>query len=71
MLVDPPRMAPKWLTPEMVVDATPLDRLDVIARGERRVIRLMLLCAVARRAVADLRIAASRPYVSEGGADRG
>ncbi len=55
MIVAPPRVAPKWLTPEMVKKATPLDHLDVIARVRVRHIRLMLLLAVIRRAADDLR----------------
>lgn len=54
MVADPPRVAPRWLTPELVKLATPLDGLDLIERAEMRQRRILLLCAVARCALADL-----------------
>lgn len=55
MLASPPRSAPAWLTPEHVIAATPLDGLDLIQRENMRTVRILLLLAVARRAVNELR----------------
>ncbi|MGK5677475.1 hypothetical protein [Actinoplanes sp. URMC 104] len=54
MVAELPRRTPKWVTPEMVVAATPLDGLDLIARSDMRTRRISLLIAVARTAVDDL-----------------
>lgn len=53
--IRPPRIAPRWLTPEQVIAATPLDGLDPVARSQMRATRVLLLTAVARRAIADIR----------------
>ncbi len=55
MVEDPPRYAPAWLTPEMVVAATPLDGLDIVQQDDTRRRRVLLLCAVARTTLAALR----------------
>lgn len=55
MVNAPPRYAPAWLTPEMVVAATPLDGLDIVQRDDLRRRRVLLLCAVARTSIAALR----------------
>ena len=55
MVACPPRVAPRWLTPEMVVQATPLDGLDLFARMEMRDRRMALLLAICRAEVIALR----------------
>lgn len=55
MVAAPPRRAPAWLTPEMVAEATPLGGLDLASRSDMRLRRILLLCAVARTAIAGLR----------------
>lgn len=43
-----PDRVPEWVTPEMVVEATPLDGLDLIAAEQMRTRRMALLVSVMR-----------------------
>lgn len=54
MIDNPPRFAPRWLTPEMVIKGTPLDGLDILQQYDVRLTRVALLCAVARTQLRDL-----------------
>jgi hypothetical protein len=54
VLQTPRTLAPAWLTPELAVELTPLDG-DVVSNSVTRDARVVLLVAVARRGVHDLR----------------
>jgi hypothetical protein len=50
-----PRTVPAWVTPEMVVAATPLEGLDLISAAQMRTRRIALLTAVIRTSVEAIR----------------
>lgn len=57
---NPGATAPRWLTPERAVALTPLAG-DLLRDMEIRRVRILLLVAVARRGLHDLRRAGQTP----------
>lgn len=46
-------MAPRWMTPEHAIAATPMTG-DLLQNMEQRRVRILLLCAIARSGLRDL-----------------